>query len=70
MKIVVKPIEVISVMNTTGIITPLISKQIELLRNKLEKLIEVTESLIDSEVISLSQELDKLILRYYLCELE
>ncbi|MGH4051052.1 MAG: aspartyl-phosphate phosphatase Spo0E family protein [Clostridium sp.] len=66
MKIVVKPIEVIFVRNTKSSIAPLLSTQIELLRNKLEKLIEVTESLIDSEVISLSQELDKLILRYYL----
>lgn len=66
MKIVVKPIEVIFVSNTKSSIAPLMSTQIELLRNKLEKLIEVTESLIDSEVISLSQELDKLILRYYL----
>ena len=32
--------------------------KLELLRNKLEKLIEVTENLVDSEVVSLSQELD------------
>mgnify|MGYP001595006725 CR=1 FL=1 len=44
--------------------------KIELLRNKLEKLILVSESLIDSEVISLSQELDKLIFQYYLSELD
>ncbi|MBZ9633099.1 aspartyl-phosphate phosphatase Spo0E family protein [Clostridium sp. FP1] len=41
-------------------------EQIELVRNKLEKLIAVTESLVDGEVISLSQELDKLISQYYL----
>ena len=40
--------------------------QIELLRDKLEKLIEINEGLMDSEVISLSQELDKLIFLYYL----
>jgi len=40
--------------------------KLELLRKKLEKLLEVTENLVDSEVISLSQELDKLILNYYL----
>ena len=40
--------------------------KIELLRNKLEKLIAVSESLISPEVVSLSQELDKLILHYYL----
>ncbi|WP_258881049.1 aspartyl-phosphate phosphatase Spo0E family protein [Clostridium tagluense] len=39
--------------------------QIELVRNKLEKLVAVTESLVDGEVISLSQELDKLIFQYY-----
>ena len=42
--------------------------KLELLRNKLEKLIEVTENLVDSEVVSLSQELDKLILNYYFLE--
>jgi hypothetical protein len=42
--------------------------QIELLRNKLEKLISVADSLVDSEIISVSQQLDKLILQYYLCE--
>lgn len=42
--------------------------QIDLLRNKLENLIAVADSLIDSEVISVSQELDKLIYQYYLCE--
>lgn len=42
--------------------------KLELLRNKLEKLIEVTENLVDSEVVSLSQELDKLILDYYSLE--
>ena len=46
------------------------STQIELLRDKLEKLVAVTENLLDSEVVSLSQELDKLISRYYLCKLE
>jgi len=40
--------------------------QIELLRNKLENLVAVTENLLDCEVISLSQELDKLISQYYL----
>jgi len=39
--------------------------ELELLRNKLEKLLEVTENLVDSEVVSLSQELDRLILNYY-----
>ena len=33
--------------------------------DKLEKLIEVTENLVDSEVVSLSCELDKLILNNY-----
>jgi len=42
------------------------SEQAELLRSKLEKLISVADSLLDSEVIFLSQELDKLILKYYL----
>ena len=42
--------------------------QVELLRNKLEKLISVTDSLIDSEIVSVSQELDKLIFQYYLEE--
>jgi len=40
--------------------------QIELLRDKLEKLIVINDSLMDSEVISLSHELDKLICQYYL----
>jgi len=44
--------------------------QIELLRNKLENLISVTERLADSDVVSLSQELDRLILQYYLCKLK
>lgn len=44
--------------------------QIELLRNKLEKLIVISESLVDSEVVSLSQELDELISKYYLRNLE
>ena len=42
----------------------------ELLKNKLERLVSVTDSLIDSEVVSLSQELDKLISQYYLGEVE
>ena len=42
--------------------------KLELLRNKLEQLIKVTENLVDSEVVSLSQELDKLILNYYSLE--
>ena len=46
------------------------SIQIELLRNKLEKLVAVTESLVDNDVVSLSQELDKLIFQYYSCKLE
>ena len=45
-------------------------EQVELLRSKLEKLISVTDSLVDSEVVSLSQELDKLISQYYLGEVE
>jgi len=44
--------------------------QIELVRIKLEKLIAVTGNLIDSEVVSLSQELDKLISQYYLGEVK
>lgn len=39
--------------------------QIELLRDKLQKLIVVKEGHIDNEVIALSQELDKLIYQYY-----
>ena len=39
--------------------------KLELLRNRLEKLIEVTDNLVDSEVVSLSCKLDKLILKYY-----
>lgn len=46
------------------------SEQVELLRSKLEMLIIMAESLVDNEIISLSQELDKLILQYYLCEVE
>jgi len=46
------------------------SIQIELLRNKLEKLVAVTESLVDNDVVSLSQELDRLIFQYYLRKLE
>ena len=42
------------------------SSQIELLRDKLEHLISVSENLIDSEIVSVSQELDKLIFEYYL----
>jgi len=42
------------------------NEEIELLRTKLEKLITVTENLADSEVVSLSQQLDKLISQYYL----
>ena len=42
------------------------SEQEELLRSELENLVSVTDSLINSEVISLSQELDKLISQYYL----
>ena len=42
--------------------------KLELLRNKLEKLLEVTENLVDSEVVTLSQELDKPILNYYFLE--
>lgn len=40
--------------------------QTELLRDKLEKLIAISESLIDIEIVFVSQELDKLILKYYL----
>jgi hypothetical protein len=46
----------------------IMDEQVELLRTKLEKLISVTDSLVDSEVVSLSQELDKLISQYYLGE--
>lgn len=45
------------------------SEQEELLRSKLETLVSTTDSLVDSEVISLSQELDKLISQYYLGEI-
>ena len=41
------------------------NNELELLRTKLEKLIAVSESLVDCEIISLSQELDKLISSYY-----
>ena len=49
-----------------GNVNVLSNVQIELIREKLEKLIEITDSLMDSEIISVSQELDKLILKYYL----
>jgi len=42
------------------------NNQMELLRDKLEKLISVSEDLVDCEIVSLSQKLDKLILNYYL----
>jgi hypothetical protein len=42
------------------------NEQIELLRDKLEDLIAVNEDLHGSEVVSLSNELDKLICQYYL----
>ncbi len=42
--------------------------QIELLRNKLEELVEVADSHLDSEIILVSQQLDKLISQYYLCK--
>lgn len=44
----------------------LIMNEMEIARNKLENLIATIGSLADSEVISLSQELDKLISQYYL----
>lgn len=44
------------------------NKQIELLRNKLEMLIAEKNSLVDNEVVSVSQELDKLIIKYHMCE--
>ena len=43
-------------------------EQIELLRNELEKLVTITGSLGDSEVVSASQKLDRLVLKYYLLE--
>jgi len=46
----------------------IMKKKIELLRKRLEKLISESNSLIDSEVIILSQELDKYIYQYYLDE--
>ena len=46
----------------------IMNEQIELVRNELEMLISVNESLVDNEIVSLSQELDKLIFQYYLCE--
>ena len=39
--------------------------EIELLRDRLEKVIAVKENLVDCDVIFLSQELDKLISNYY-----
>jgi len=42
------------------------NNQMELLRDELEKLISVSEDLVDCEIVSLSQKLDKLILNYYL----
>ncbi|MGH4118748.1 Spo0E family sporulation regulatory protein-aspartic acid phosphatase [Clostridium sp.] len=42
--------------------------QIELLRKKLEKLISAADSLVDSEIIYVSEQLDKLIVHYYLYE--
>ena len=41
------------------------NEQVELLRIKLEELVSVTDSLVDSEVVSLSQELDNHICKYY-----
>jgi hypothetical protein len=46
------------------------SEQMELLRSRLENLIAASGSLIDTEVVSLSQELDKIIFQYYLCKVE
>ena len=43
------------------------NEKIELLRSKLEKLIAINKILIDTKVVMLSQELDKLITQYYLC---
>ena len=40
--------------------------EIELLRCKLEKLIQITENLTDYKVVCLSQKLDKLITKHYL----
>ena len=42
------------------------NNEMELLREKLEKLISVSEDLTNCEVVSLSQELDKLIFNFYL----
>ncbi|MBU3191545.1 aspartyl-phosphate phosphatase Spo0E family protein [Clostridium bowmanii] len=42
------------------------NNDIELVRDKLEKLIIVTQGVTDCKVVSLSQELDKLITNYYL----
>ena len=46
------------------------NEQLESLRNKLEKLVSVTDSLFDNEIVAVSQELDELISQYYLCEVE
>ena len=46
----------------------IMSEEIELIRKNLEKLISDSESLIDNEVVRLSQELDKHISKYYLDE--
>lgn len=44
----------------------IMNEKILLLKDKLEKLITVTESLNNDEVVYLSQKLDKLICEYYL----
>lgn len=46
------------------------NKEIELLRIKLEMLIAEKENLIDNEIISVSQELDKFIVKYQLCKVK
>jgi len=43
-------------------------EQMEILRNKLENLVSVSDSLGNSEIITVSQELDRLISQYYLCD--
>jgi len=46
------------------------NKKIDLLRKSLENLISKRDSLIDDEVVKLSQELDKYIVKYYLDEID
>ena len=44
----------------------LMKEQIELLREHLHKLVELNSCLYSNEIVTLSQELDKLIYKYYM----